>query len=356
MKFYESHYEEYLESMNKYNLHPELSGKIHNIGNLIVYGPPGVGKYTQVLSILKPYSGTGLKYDKKITIQTDKQDYTYHISDVHYEIDMSLLGCNSKILWREIFSQIVDIVSVKAEKIGFIVCTNFQSIHAELLEVFYSYIQQYSHHKSTIRIHFIIITEHISFLPNNIIKSCQILNVRRPSKSQYLKLSSVTVDNNMSIEYFTRKINTEYKPGSCSVTSEIFDQIQAKEIVNCKEIKSFASIKDGKLPKDIFNMVCDNIIAEIISTGKLSYSNFRDVIYDMLIYNLDVTECIWYILCFLEQNGMIRGSDLSDVLDKCYVFLRYYNNNYRPIYHLESILLYFVVKIQNGRESRTRAT
>ena len=103
-------------------------------------------------------------------------------------------------------------------------------------------------------------------------------------------------------------------------------------------------------------MVCDNIIAEIISTGKLSYSNFRDVIYDMLIYNLDVTECIWYILCFLEQNGMIRGSDLSDVLDKCYVFLRYYNNNYRPIYHLESILLYFVVKIQNGRESRTRAT
>ena len=90
MKFYESHYEEYLESMNKYNLHPELSDTFNalpanyaQMGNLILYGPSGSGKYTQSLAILKLYSSTELKYDKKITIQTEKQDYTYHISDVH---------------------------------------------------------------------------------------------------------------------------------------------------------------------------------------------------------------------------------------------------------------------------------
>ena len=156
MKFYESHYEEYLDVMAKQNIHTDLIPFILNLpeksmdmGNLIVYGPSGVGKYSQVLQILKKYSPTNFKYDKKITIQTEKQTYIYHISDIHYEIDMSLLGCNSKILWNDIFLQIVDIISIKNEKVGFIVCKNFHMIHGELLDIFYSYIQQYSgsHHE-----------------------------------------------------------------------------------------------------------------------------------------------------------------------------------------------------------------
>ena len=144
MKFYESHYEEYLESYKSYNLHPELITVNENMpkamsqmGNMIIYGPPGIGKYTQTLALLKKYSSSDLKYDKKITIQTEKQTYTYHISDIHYEIDMSMLGCNSKFLWHEIFLQIVEIISMKNEKVGFIVCKNFHMIHSELLEIFY---------------------------------------------------------------------------------------------------------------------------------------------------------------------------------------------------------------------------
>jgi hypothetical protein len=358
MKFYESHYEEYLESVDKYNMHPELADTIKSLtthmGNMIVYGPPGVGKYSQALSIVRRYSSADLKYDKKITIQTEKQDYTYHISDVHYEIDMSLLGCNSKILWRELFSQIVDIISVKNDKFGFIMCKNFHTIHAELLEVFYSYIQQYSHYKSAIKIHFLILTEHLSFIPNNIIKSCQVINVQRPSKEQYSRIASQIVDvksdESSAAEQFVRKIGSQYSNTSSNGNvNRALVGIQASEIVNCKEIKSFASITDGKIPKDIFNVVCDNIIEELISPSKISYSNFRDVVYDMLIYNLDVTECLWYILCFFIQNNMLKGQCLSDVLDRCYVFLKYYNNNYRPIYHLESIMLYIVVKTRNER-------
>jgi len=358
MKFYESHYEEYLDSLSKYNIHPELSDTFsaltensNQIGNLILFGPSGVGKYTQALSILRRYSSTDLKYDKKITIQTEKQDYTYHISDVHYEIDMSLLGCNSKILWRELFSQIVDIISVKNDKTGFILCKNFHLIHTELLEVFYSYIQQYSHYKSAIKIKFIILTEHVSFLPNNIIKSFQIINVKRPTKEQYLNLtSSFSTDQSKSqVDQFVHKVCTQYNPLTEQTdenTRTILNNIRASEIINCKEIKSFASITNGKLPKDIFNVVCDNIITELISPNKLVYSNFRDVVYDMLIYNLDITECIWYILYFFIKSGNLRGKNLSEVLDRCYVFLKYYNNNYRPIYHLESILFYLLTKLE----------
>lgn len=354
MKFYESHYEEYIESMNKYNLHPELSDTFNSLpkncsdmSNLILYGPSGAGKYTQSLAILKRYSASELKYDKKITIQTEKQDYMYHISDIHYEIDMSLLGCNSKILWRELFSQIVDIISVKNDKYGFILCKNFHNIHTELLEVFYSYIQQYSHYKSAIKIHFIILTEHISFIPNNIIQACQLINIARPTKLQYENIYVPTIEQPTEdvLENFSKKIGAEYERSE-SNDMNIMKQIKSSEILNCKEVKSFSSISTGKIPKDIFNIVCDNIINEMTSPSKLSYTTFRDAVYDMLVYNLDVAECIWYILYFFIKNQSIKDGDLSDVLDRCYVFLKYYNNNYRPIYHLESILFYFIIKIR----------
>ena len=70
MKFHETHFEEYIK---KENLHPKLE-KIYNnnfpktinkLGNLIFYGPSGVGKYTQMLNSIKKYSPSDLKYEKK---------------------------------------------------------------------------------------------------------------------------------------------------------------------------------------------------------------------------------------------------------------------------------------------------
>ena len=65
MKFYETHYEEYINACYNYNIHPELTSVINNLpsnisnfGNLIVYGPSGVGKYTQILNIIKKYKNS----------------------------------------------------------------------------------------------------------------------------------------------------------------------------------------------------------------------------------------------------------------------------------------------------------
>jgi hypothetical protein len=436
MKFYESHYEEYIESKDHYNIHPELKNalentptKISQMGNMIFYGPSGAGKYTQVLSLLKKYSSIDLKYDKKITIQTDKQTYTYHISDIHYEIDMSLLGCNSKILWHENFLQIIDIVSIKPEKVGFIVCKNFHSIHTELLEIFYSYIQEYSgclnsqhntNHNSlpendkvnfpSIVIHFIIITENISFIPNNILNSCQVLNICKPEKEKYKNIlenkgihgmslvpkttsrftesciskaysktnlcsglrpsdrhkalkvetpkgSPTRIEANLDFKSSTGEAcNTLLAPQAAlkSPSAEsnengdnhtVFNIVEPNEIMNMKELYSFPLIEMNEIPKDIFNTVCDNIIHEIINHTKIKFTNFRDVIYDILIYNLEPVECIWYILHFFIHNNYLETHNISVVLNQTYVFLKYYNNNYRPIYHLESILFYLITKI-----------
>ena len=170
MKFYEATAEEYLAAMDKYNLHPELQSLYENMfpsslntfENLIVYGPVGSGKYSQVLKILQKYSPSELKHEKKITVQSEKNAYTFRISDIHYEIDLAFLGCNSKNLWHDIFCQIVDIISVKQEKIGIILCKNFHMIHSELLEIFYSYIQPFTTSHMNIKIKFIIFIDHVT--------------------------------------------------------------------------------------------------------------------------------------------------------------------------------------------------
>ena len=75
---------------------------------------------------------------------------------------------------------------------------------------------------------------------------------------------------------------------------------------------------------------------------ELKFLKFRDLLYDILIYNLDMNECIWYILSTLIQEGLIDHKKIPDTLIKTYKFFQYYNNNYRPIYHIENYLFYLI--------------
>ena len=80
----------------------------------------------------------------------------------------------------------------------------------------------------------------------------------------------------------------------------------------------------------------------MIDINNLKFLKFRDYLYDIFIYNLDITDCIWYILETLINQKRIKRDNLSGVLLKTYSFLKFYNNNYRPIYHLESYLFYLI--------------
>jgi Cdc6-like AAA superfamily ATPase len=359
MKYYETHYEDYIHSIEKYNLHPEMNelynkfpNKIVNLENIIIYGSSGIGKYSQVLYLIKKYSPSELKYDKRITATTDKQQYIYRISDIHYEIDMSLLGCNSKILWHEIFFQIVDIISVKAEKIGIIICKNFHLIHSELLEIFYSYMQQYNNSQSNIKIKFIIISEHITFLPSQIVQACQVISMKRPSKERYLQMLLFSKNPTNESKTFYKTI-TDYKTNQINAIrcKDTLDNIDTEGIINIKELQSFSNIENIEdIPNDVFNIICDNIIKEILKPSKLVFTDFRDKLYDILTYNLDVTECVWYIIKYLIVNKHLTKENVTDIIDKTHLFLKYYNNNYRPIYHLESMFFYIINKIHNYNE------
>jgi hypothetical protein len=323
MKFQETHFEEYTNAVSKLSLHPKLDKiskqfpcNLNRLGNLIFYGPSGVGKYSQMLHAIKRYSPTELKYEKKLSVTYDKKQYFLKISDIHYEIDMSLLGCNSKLLWHEIYQQIVDILSAKNEKNGIIVCKEFHNIHSELLENFYSYMQD--NNDSVINIKYIIITEEISFIPDSILNCCETIYIPRPSKVAYSKCSKTKLPADLKIE----------------------------NIVNIK----YLHVNTNELSNS-YKIICDKILKEIENVEDLKYLKFRDLLYDIFIYNLDITDCIWYILTKLIHNKKIKLDNISSVLLKTYTFLKYYNNNYRPIYHLESYLFYLISVIYGFKQN-----
>jgi len=350
MKFYETHYEDYYQAVEGGTFHPELSAlydafppTLATFENMILYGPQGSGKYAQLIHFLRRYSPSSLKYEKRMMLNTEKQNYSYKISDIHYEVDMALLGCNSKVLWHEVFTQIVDIVSMKTQdKYGIIVCKNFHTIHNELLAIFYSYLQQYpGTSKNTsalgtpIQIKFVLMTEHVSFIPNNILERCFILSVPRPVRSVVQKQHGRT-KTKMNRDNMTR----------------ILEQLSMENITNLKELYAFSHMESvDQIPHDVFNVICDAIIQEMGHPETRNIMAFRDLLYDMLIYNLDVYECVWYIFAHFVDQGVFDNAVpvFNRLLASVYVFLKQYGNNYRAIFHLESVVFEIMNAVQEAQ-------
>jgi DNA polymerase III delta prime subunit len=309
MKYFETKFEEYVTSCENKNLHPEINDILEiskNSGisnNLIFYGPSGTGKYTQALNYIKGFSPSKLKYERKMNINLQKKkEYIFKISDIHFEIDMELLGCNAKVLWNEIYKAVLDILSTRPSHEGIILCKNFHKIHNELLDIFYSYMQLLSHKNTNLS--FIFITESISFIPENVLKRCKIIPVKRPTKTQYKKC----IKGN-------------------------FDDIT--KITNIKDIVSQNTILAN--PNKI---IVNRIIKNIECYKDINYLEFRDRLYDIFIYQLDLNECIWEIIGHFIKLGSINGEKLEKIQTVLFNFLKLYNNNYRPIYHLERFVFY----------------
>ncbi len=269
-------------------LRPDLQAltfpSLDNFQPLILYGPSGVGKYTQMLQIVKHYSPSHLKHEKKLLINTSSSFYI-KMSDIHYEVDMDLLGCNSKLLWDDIYNHIVEIIQNKySDKHGIIVCKNLHKINHELLEIFYSYI--------TPQVKFIFLTEAVSFLPDTLLSKCKVLSIPRPSTELHCALNIVPSSN---LKYSLRHLDIEtHKP--------MFTKIY-KSLLTC------------------------------------TMSELREDLYSILIFDLGVESFVYYLITTIPTTVLQRIS----IIKECILFLQYFNNNYRPIYHLEKFMYFILV-------------
>ena len=304
MKLFETHFEEYINAVKQFNLHIELikiyklfPEDLKNMKNIIFYGPSGVGKYSQMLCAIQKFSPTQLKYEKKMSINfQNKSEYFLKISDIHYEVDMSLLGCHAKTLWNDIYNQILDSITTKSDQRGIIVCKYFHEIHSELLEIFYNYI---NNNKNII---FILLSENCSFIPYNIINSCKIISICHPSK---LRLKQ------------------------CFKTNKIIDSNNLKNIK--LKIKTY---------EHNYIKLCNNIIHRLVHIEELDFLELRELLYNIFIYQYNIYECVEYIIKTLIQKNYLTNDNIDKVFIKLHNFFILYNNNYRPIYHLENIMLY----------------
>lgn len=319
MKYYDTKFEDYLKSYIKYPMHPKNKDIYHkfpkdikDLENMIFYGPEGVGKYTQSLASIYKYSPTKLNYEKKLCVTYNKQPHYIKISDIHYEVDMSLLGCNTKILWNEIYNNILDIVLSKPDGVGIILCKNFQNISNELLDSFYSYLQ--TNFNLPIKIVFILITSQISFIPDNIIERCKIINIARPTMTQYKKCTNNKIDPAIKLE----------------------------NINNIKDL--YAGVNELMFPH---HKICNMLLDDIINIKNKNFLEIRENIYNVFIYNIDMGTSIMYIIRTLIEKKLIKKEDIPKLFLKTVSYLQFYNNNYRPIYHLESYILY-LTSLVNG--------
>ena len=159
---------------------------------------------------------------------------------------------------------------------------------------------------STIDIKFVLLTEQVSFIPDNILQRCQLIRVSRPSKALYNKI----------------------------LGGKLKRDAKLSEITNIKNV--IASVSPLMQPH---KPTCDDLLATVRDVSRLKFATLREKLYEVFIYDLDITDCVWYIFSSLVNSKHLAGSDIDDVLVKTLQFLQYYNNNYRPIYHLEN---YFV--------------
>ena len=94
-----------------------------------------------------------------------------------------------------------------------------------------------------------------------------------------------------------------------------------------------------------YEIICNKIIDNILDIENMKFTTMRDHLYDIFIYNLTVSECVLFILDRLIRTKKLKAADMRDIHVKTYTFLQFYNNNYRPIYHLESYVFYLTAKV-----------
>ena len=91
--------------------------------------------------------------------------------------------------------------------------------------------------------------------------------------------------------------------------------------------------------------ICNTIVDIILnSKSQVDFSNLRQILYDILVYNLNIHDCIFYILKCLINHKKIQNNQITNesILENTLIFFKYFNNNYRPIYHLENYILYLI--------------
>lgn len=296
-------YNSIYKSICETNIHEKNKDCLSNMKrHSIFYGPKGLGKYSNI--IYQIYKNNNIQYlhEKKLNVDiSSKQSLILKTTSLFCELDFKLIHINNKNNIFQILDLLNDSYHVKHNKKYYILCKNFECIQNELLEIFYSFMKQYT---SFI---FIIHTSNIGFIPHSILHICDTYCFNAPTLKMLKKIGG-------------RKLNT-------------------KNIENMLQVNHNIPIKSFKLVDEIYTIMTDY--------NSFDYMKLRENLYNVLVYHRDIYSVFLKILQRCFDDDIISIQQYIKIQDSIIKDFSYYNNNYRPIFHLEKIFLTIVREIYN---------
>ena len=103
---------------------------------------------------------------------------------------------------------------------------------------------------------------------------------------------------------------------------------------------SIIHLKKGEDYSTQYITYCNEII-EFVKEKKDDLFLLRELLYNLLTYNCNMHTCFYYIYSSLVRSGNIKQNKLN--FDELIDIIKKYNTNYRPIYHLESFVIYLML-------------
>ena len=92
---------------------------------------------------------------------------------------------------------------------------------------------------------------------------------------------------------------------------------------------------------EIYKNHIDIIVNAIIHKNK-KILEIRDKLYELLIKNYNIHDCINYLIEKLIEKNYIHKENNVIIFKNIIHILKKYNNNYRSIFHLERLIIYLI--------------
>lgn len=260
--------------------------------SIIISGPQAAGKRTLGLVVVAGFSPSAMRYEKKLYIgespRRQEDAPCVPMSDVHFEVDMSLPCFGNKAGWSSAHKAIVDAVEIRKDKYAFVMCTNFHLADRDLLRVFSNFMDS---GVDGVNLRYILITEHYSRLP-------------------------------LEIRQMARRIAV---PTAHRATARA---------PSLEEASASAAL----------DAVCSRAGAMMPA--------LRHAIYAGLTRNMDISGWAWHLFRRWKELGGDAVEPRVDLiaLDALIVFHEKSGRSYRPIFHLERLAL-FLGTLINGQSS-----
>eukprot|EP01039_Chlorochromonas_danica_P011424 gene11424-12771_t len=330
-----------LHQVREWDLHPEFTSLEaacraervpSRFPHWLLVGPAGVGKYTAGLRLI-----AASRMDDTLAAAEDipfgnpkklvLENATCLVTARHYEIDLALLGCKAKDTWNAWFGQIVQSLQcTRVHKLTYLLCRNAHTLHPDVMILFSIYLEQamclmWSQYR--IHLRFVLLTEQWSCLPPALVRLCVPVFVRRPSADRlHAWVQRATGAPAAAVQ--------SIQPWQISNLKEWIGLFEVG--VPAKRLAHFTDLTD-RVARTIATALRELQAAPPAAFG-MRVATLREALYDILVYNLDVGECVWTLLRDWGDPVAVRAAVLQ--LPR---FWREYNNNYRPIFHLELLSL-----------------